>query len=164
MRAASAARDLTIESTTGGPESPSAPGARLVSPARKGNAVGVPRTLPPRNTGPTPPTPLSSEMNKRKNSDESVIFPKIFPGNRPQFHETSFHVSSSDRQEDQPPTPPRAGLHAARARTRHRVISVRVHRMCLWPQSHRPPIGFDGAPAATNNLRLRQRMAMRGQE
>jgi len=41
-------------------------------------------------------------MNKRKNNDESVIFPKINPGNRPQFHETSFHVSSSDRQYDQP--------------------------------------------------------------
>jgi len=103
-------------------------------------------------------------MNKRKNSDESVIFPENFRRNQPQFYETSFHVSSSDRQQDQSQTPPRAALHAARARTRHRVISAHVHRMCLWPQSHRLPIGFDGAPAATNNPPLRQQMAMRGQE
>jgi hypothetical protein len=34
-------------------------------------------------------------MNKCKNNDESVIFPKINPGKLPDFHETSFHVSSS---------------------------------------------------------------------
>jgi hypothetical protein len=41
-----------------------------------------------------------SKMNNRKNNDESVIFPKINRGSRPYFHETSFHVSSSARQED----------------------------------------------------------------
>jgi hypothetical protein len=66
-----------------------------VIPARKGKAVGVPRTLSARNTSPARFAPRPLQINKRKITDESVIFAKKNPGSRPVFHETSFHVSSS---------------------------------------------------------------------
>ena len=87
--------DLTTESTTGGPESPCAPGDCLVNPARKGNAVGVTRTLFEGNTICRGLALALRKMNKCKNNDESVIFQKINRGKLPDFHETSFHVSSS---------------------------------------------------------------------
>jgi hypothetical protein len=66
-----------------------------VNPARKGNAVGVTRNLFEGNTICWGLALAFRKMNKCKNNDESVIFPKINPGKLPHFHETSFHVSSS---------------------------------------------------------------------
>ena len=43
------------------------------------------------------PHPVHPKMNKRKNTDESVIFKGKNLKKQPNPHETSFHVSSSAR-------------------------------------------------------------------